>query len=231
MRVLWVFLAVVSAIIASGCLCGTGSDEQTAKTARQAMATNNPSLCETLNSSLYIDSCYSQVALGLRDGSICNNISEPSVADECSFSVAIKTATFGPCMDMEDDQMKALCMAQVASTKAENIKEDIGDGWDKVKSFFTGEKSPCDEIMEIEPDKIDSCYKYAAINSNHSKYCSQIGDGEKRVDCYRIVAVNKKDDTVCLDLEAAADKDKFPASHSILLKTFWFEFHSSFLNE
>ncbi|MDD5112208.1 MAG: hypothetical protein PHG85_06665 [Candidatus Altiarchaeota archaeon] len=202
------FLAVIAmTALLCGCLCGSAPDKETTKVAGEAMASNNPELCKTLNTTEKIDDCYEQVAVGLRNSDICKRLSAEYLIDSCMYEVGAKTKSFGPCLEIKSDEQKAACIALVASAQAENLKDGAGEEWDKVKSFFGGEKSPCASYISNNTAS-DNCYLYSAVNMNRSGDCANIMDNDQRVDCYRKIAVVKNDDGICLKQENADDRDK-----------------------
>jgi hypothetical protein len=201
-----ILLCVLIAFIL-GC-CESPPNPEVNKKAQEAIATKNPGLCENLTYNYDKNECYQQVSLGLQDSNVCKNIkSDSATRDQCFYNFAVNTTTFGACMDIEQDYLKAGCIGQIAGDKANNIKSDLESGWDKVKNFFGANgTNPC-ESQQTE-EQADACHRYAALNSNNPEECRLIRNAESRVDCYRKLAVNNKDSSTCKLLSTPAEIDK-----------------------
>ncbi|MBM3308968.1 MAG: hypothetical protein FJY77_01820 [Candidatus Altiarchaeales archaeon] len=200
-----ILLCLITAFIL-GC-CESPPNPEVNKRAQQAIATKNPGLCENFTYDYEKNDCYRQVSLGLQDSNVCKNIkSDSSTRDYCFYDFAENTTTFGACVDIGEDYLKAACIGQIAGDKVNNIKSDLESGWDGVKNFFTGNKTnPC-ESQQTE-EQADACHRYAALNSNNPDECSLIRNAERRIDCYRKLAVENKDTYMCMQLETQAEKD------------------------
>jgi hypothetical protein len=224
------FIALLIVLLVCGC-CDVKPDKETNQVAGDAMASNNPGLCENLNLSFRKHQCYEQVASGLRNSTICNAITDPSTLDKCKYTVGIQANSFSACLEISDDQMKALCIAEVAGNRADSLASGAGETWDKINSLFTGQTSPCESLGDST--KRDNCYRYAAVNTNRSSNCGSITDRDKRVDCYAVVAYSRNNEGACHEQENAADRDKclYTIAFATDKPSYCFNIESSFFKE
>jgi hypothetical protein len=160
-------------------------------TIAKAISTKNPALCKNVKA-VFVDYCYSGVAVELKDPKICEEIqnrtvkeSFTSLYDQCYYTIATKTNDENLCNPIKSNDKFSLCNSEIATSKKDvSICEKI-KGRDNKQNFYYNQciRLPmnigsldcsvgCEKTLG-EAEK-NECYIQCAKKKNDISYCEKI---------------------------------------------------------
>lgn len=146
------------------------------KTINNAIATNNPSLCEKLPTEIpdiqprY--ECYVKTAIGLEDTSLCEKFAPKSYS--CIASIAVAKKDIIICEKLSNNR--------------------IGQCQNKV-AMETLDFTICNQIKDLRWR--DNCFNEKAYNENDIIVCEEINSTSKKEDCFTLIAAKNHNIEIC----------------------------------
>ncbi|MBN1968881.1 MAG: hypothetical protein JW870_05905 [Candidatus Delongbacteria bacterium] len=183
-----------------------------------AMSIGDLSTCDKLLSQLHIEVCYKGVAITNSDESVCEKISDETTEDNCYLGVSRSSTELELCEKMNSKAaFYAECKKNIAvNNNDESICENIG--WEKFKDECFLELGVCSKITDPDlsqkclskevdlsdcesADSFDKCVFTKATNVLNSNVCSRIANTALKYECYRDIAVDTQDSSICENMQ------------------------------
>lgn len=170
--------------------------------------TGNYSICNALSDYLQRDSCFETFASEHNAPNICLNISTYLYQDKCFTDIAMNTGDASMCSRMicyECIDDRETCYAQVANlTSDTSICAKITEQLNSDLCYLTIAKSSsnpssCNQIKNSY--RRDSCYSSILYNQKYNlSACAGIIYQNWQDECYRKIAVDSKNSTICQNI-------------------------------
>lgn len=183
------------------------------------IAVGDISICNKLQTQLSKEVCYKGVARTTSDVSKCKLIERDTTEDQCYLGISYASLDIGLCENIKGKSgtFYAECIKNIAiNNEDETICEDIT--WDKIKDeCFLGLKS-CSKITDPDlnqkclsfevdlskcenADDFDVCVFDIAQDVLNSNVCSRIANTALKYECYRNIAVDTQDSSICENMQ------------------------------
>ncbi|MBS1266277.1 MAG: hypothetical protein MAG795_00244 [Candidatus Woesearchaeota archaeon] len=177
------------------------------------------SICNKLQTQLSKEVCYKGVARTTSDFSKCKLIERDTTEDQCYLGISYTSLNIELCENIKGKSgtFYAECIKNIAiNNEDETICEDIA--WDKIKDeCFLGLKS-CSKITDPDlnqkclsfevdlsecenADNLDVCMFNIAKDVLNSNVCSRIANSALKYECYRNIAVDTQDSSICDNMQ------------------------------
>lgn len=183
--VLIIFLAIASTIIFTNCNIKTSLGIGLNCKSEKAVLENNVLICEELQKSEQVVSCYKNYALVKKDVSVCEDIPDNYEIYNCYTEIAqISENKITLCSNLPEGVEKPNCITAFLQIR-DNLEEcDLLSGEDK-----------------------DYCYNTFALEKNDVQICNYISSQDKKNNCKNSVIISSvSKDVPCADSDGGINK-------------------------
>jgi hypothetical protein len=163
----------------------------------------NPVICSKSTDQNVSDYCIKYIALEEEDSDYCLQIKQQNVFQECIIEVSEINPEKKACELITDLDEKDNCYYNTATATQKDvycsfiIENEIRDTCFEALAIDLNNASLCGKIRLLNKPLRNHCYLTIALNSLDSALCEEITGSEQYISCYKDIAVELNDFSVC----------------------------------